>query len=456
MRHSRIPATVCGLFLLVVGSAQTEAQTWETARLVTPFDHDTKGLSIAPAHGGGFHMVWNNAHNWYIHYMRYTREGGFSPVRTAFTRNFNNNPKVAESGGNVIWITFEDWKDGVQAAVVASSDNGLTWSPEVKATNFGESGGVKFPAIVPIGGPYSRQMLVTTVSTAQNRMFSNRWDGFRFLGTQEFGVCTSWYWSTGSTSEPAGGAYRTYGRNDEVFLNYWNGERWTGETQISANGEFFAWPQVAANDFGRVCVVWDKNARILVRVSQSGGWGPITDLVKGHHPNVTALAGRDEFYLTYNHDDILWGRRWSQGSWGPEVRISVGVATAMTVVNSVCSDAWGTLYCIWEYWPLGRPQTYFSMTRDYELAATPTPRNTPPPQDTPTITPTFTSTHTFTATVTPTVTNTPRDTRTFTPTTTAQTPTFTPTWTPSSTPSRTPTFTRTATPGTLPDSLGFW
>lgn len=397
------------------------AQTWVPARLIAPPAHKTKGLNICPAATGGFHFVYIDTVFYHLRYIRYHRNDTWTAPTTVKTGNFIWNTFVTESGSGTIWVVWENHADGASNCHAARSDDGGNGWGQYVLSNF-SPGAVKSPAIVRLGGVYSHEALATFVNLSENRMYYNRFDGFRFLGpTQIPGAgCNSHYWCTGSSYSPAdGGVYRTYGRNSNVYINFFDGVQWQGETELKNDGQFFAWPEVSAAATGHVMASWEFDQRIYSRVRIPGqGWMPAVSF-SGRAMRITPIGERPEFYMTYvkmPEEDRIMGRRWANGAWQAETLVSVNLPGNYSAQTAVCSDRWGTLYCVWEYWGDG-PQSYFSYTRDYEYAQTPTPLNTPPPPPTATITPTFTSTATRTFTLTPTVTNTPR----------SRTPTLTPT-----------------------------
>lgn len=426
------------IILAAAGALAVEAahaQTWVPARLLAPYDHDTKSQAICAAATGGFHYAYVDVQTHRRYYIRYYRNDTWTQA-LPIGDGGGFNLSIAESGGGSIWVVWEDWSGGGPNCTAAQSDHGgASWGFHQVSNFTGNAMGVKFPSIARLGGAYSHQVIATfaNVASSQRKMYYNRFDGFRFLGVQEIpgGGCGSEYWATGSAHSPAnGGVYRTYGYGSNVYVNFFNGTSWEGETQLKNDNQFFAWPDVAAAASGHVMVIWERDEKAWCRAFVPGqGWTETVSFA-GHLPRVTAIADKPEFYMTYvkmPEQDRIMGRRWANGAWSGETRVSVGVPNTFSVQNMVASDRWGTVYCVWEHWGDG-PQGYFSYTRDYEHPQTPTPLNTPQAPPTSTITPTFTNTVTRTFTLTPTITNTPRN----------QSPTATPTSTHTPTPSMPP------------------
>lgn len=391
------------------------AETWQAAQRLTPLEHESKEAGLVGAHTGGCHFLYKNVKDGNYYYRRLTRDWNWGPTSTVHGGTFSANGRIAESGAQEVWVTWEDWRTGTPNGWAALTRDGGQFWHKFNVTNLPGEPGIKHPYLVPLGHPEGRQMIFTACDVAARKMYYNVWDGFAWLGLREFASSVHVeYWVTGSAWSPANqGVYRQYGRNNDLYINFFDGSNWTGETRLTYDNQFYAWAEVACNRNGDVMVVYERDGRVYAVINRPGlGWASRVDIGGGRLVSITAIGDKPQFYVTWLQlpdQNRIEGRRWNNGSWDPQVTVTQGVPWYFSNQTEVTSDAWGTLYCVFEYWASGGPVFYFTMTRDYESGPTPTPRNTPFPAPTSTITPTFTMTATLSPTPTGTATNTPRN-----------------------------------------------
>ena len=199
-------------------------------------------------------------------------------------------------------------------------------------------------------------------------MFYSTWNGQAWSSPQPFASANSQYWVTGSTWGLGfnGAVFRTYGRDDNVYIRSFSGSSWSVEVQLSNSGVFFAYPTVAQNEFNEVMVCWEENSVIYCRYfnPQAAQWEPVFGVTGGNLPSIVAVPNTRVFYLTYTPGDshYIFGKQCTMGTCAKNVTdtVSNGVPPTFTVSSSVCADGTGRLFCVFENWQSGNPQAFLT------------------------------------------------------------------------------------------------
>jgi hypothetical protein len=351
--------------VLCLFSASSLAVTWQNSVEISN-NASTKSMNIYGASDGGAHVKWNQDNG--VKYRRVYANGAWGPIQTVRPpgNNIVANGDIIEAGDGSIWISWEDWPDGLECAAAQSTDGGATWTTYLL-------GSEKFPELARLGESGSEVML-SAHHAANDTMDYWLWNGSSWSSQLFMASANSEYWVTGKAWSPYDGrVWRTYGNDyngTHLYLKAFDDDThtWGSDIRMTETAGFFAWPAVAANEFGQVCVVWERNEMIYMRFyDPTTGWAPVQGVDSGRLASITHVPGKHKFYLTYTDlpsQEFVEGRVIEDGNVGPSDRVSAGLGNAFTVVNAVSADANGRLHCVWEYWASGEPETYYSYTDD--------------------------------------------------------------------------------------------
>lgn len=376
---------------------------------------------VCASKDGGFHLTYRREKPapFAIRYAHY-KGGRFTEPVNAHTLGFLSTGDVAEAGNGDIWLLWENWTEEEQLWAARSTDKGVNWT-KYQVTNHTYSPGdwnghAKSPTLSPFGPANSPNMLACSIHVKFSQLYHSTFNGASWTAHVPSGIGTdNRYAAFGLARHPDGSVYRTYARQIsgqwQLCFRRFDGSAFGSEVVVSqmTGGRFVARPAIAINEAGQILTTWDDTERVLARFFDPvSGWGPQTQVANGHSGGVTAVPGRNDFYIACSGENLnrAQGRHVLNGVYAPaNDNISVGMPNMFTVNVDVACDPNGVMLCTYEVWPSGEPQGFFSVSFDFATAD-----QTPP-------LPTFTATPTVTFTVTPTatITNTPRPTRTNTP-----------------------------------------
>jgi len=351
--------------ILCLFSANSLAVTWQNSVEISN-NEVTKAMHVYGASDGGAHIKWNADG---IKYRRVYANGSWGPIQTVRPpgNNILANGDIIEAGDGSIWVSWEDWPDGLECAAAQSTNGGANWTIHYL-------GAEKFPELARVGETGSR-IMCSAWFASPNEMDYWLWNGSSWSGMMYMVGANAEYWVTGSAWSPYDGrVWRTYGNDysggTHLYVKAFDDDTntWGSATRMTDTAGFFAWPAVAANEYGQVCVVWERDELVYMRFyDPSTGWGPVKGVDGGRLSAITRIPGKKKFYLTYttlpSHDSIK-GRVIEDGNVGSADHVSAGVPNDFTVDSDVSADANGRLHCVFEYWGDGRPETFYSYTDD--------------------------------------------------------------------------------------------
>lgn len=356
--------------IVALGYGVVQGQWSNAARFDTESGTDCKTGAIAPATGGGFHFLYLPS-NGALKYRRYYANGTMSnPAALFYGTTYNT--KITQSLNGDIHIVFEDWSQGPNnIRWFKSSDAGASFSTTQMLTGINCA---KHPTIAAFGTGTNPDVLMTyfrSGTSCDESLWSRRWNGTSWGPEVALNShSNSEYDCFGMARSPLDGSiYRTFDPSEYVMsIRRYNGS-WESETQIYG-GQWAVRQHMAINNNGQIMLLWDENERIKGMLYTPGsGSGAVVDLGAGGYSgscDVCAIPGTNDFYMVVAHDVgggkyHVYGRRWSNGSWGTEESVQNNQADAFMVTPLVTADAAGNLYCVWEYWGSGKPQQWYSV-----------------------------------------------------------------------------------------------
>lgn len=396
MNPSNVPRAllVCTSVLLLAASAY--GQSWSPARLLSDPTHtgDIKEPKLAPAWGGGFHSMYRHFPSGAVTVnYRGFQNGSLLPTVEVHRLGFLAGGDICEAGDGSIHIVWENWDDVNEQIWWAKSSNGGVSFPSKQAiSSYGTNpnGQAKNPMVIPFGGSNSAEVMALSWGAPPvNALYYNRYNGSSFLGHTPVGQSTAnSYAAWGCARDPRDGSvFRSYGIQVggvwQIAYRRFNGSTWEPQVLVSEHtNDFASRPAMAINQAGQLMVVWDKDTAVWSRVRDPiTGWGPVLRVDDGYTPSITAIPGKNEFYLAHPYPKDTWnhiaGRKWANGAWGPRTRVSNGIADDYSPNCDVTADDQGHIYCAWEYWAeaVGKPRAWFSVLSNTPPAALTSPTN---------------------------------------------------------------------------------
>lgn len=355
------------MFTLILCTATAWAIPWENARKISDGE-TTKSMDVYGASDGGCHVKWcaDIGGPWSIRYRRIYADGTMGAITPVYTANgLEINGDIIEAGNGDLFVTWEDWVSNVTVRTARSSDNGATW------TSY-NIGGEKYPQLCRVGTNPAKAMVNLWNPPSDSCQYAI-WNGSSW--TSRINVPDTYqvgeYWVTGCAWSPYDGrVWKTFGRETggwNLYVKDYNDATgtWGPTVQMTTSSGFFAWPAVAANEYGQVLVIWeDGNSSVWIRVYTPGsGWTAPVYIAQGRLPAVTSIPGNPEFYITYvplPSQDRLDGHVVLNGVVGARETVSNNLAGGYTVYNSVSADALGNIHAVWEYWGNDKPETYYN------------------------------------------------------------------------------------------------
>lgn len=337
-----------GLILVVLSTGFLFGQ-WETdVRLTTDADSSYTSYNNAwciAASGDTVHVVWYDGRdgNYEIYYKR-SDDGGATwgaDARLTIDTNWSSAPSVAVYGSEVHVVWEDDRDQEIKVYHKYSSDNGVTWGPDVLVT--GGTGAQGIPSLAVANG---------CVHVA--------WVDFGMMGNSEiyYGRSTDdgATWETPYQISYASGysvnpSIAACGSNVHIAWHdsrygWWNNEiyycrsadggvTWGVETQLTQDTTFSNVPSIAVSG-SNVHIAWeemrDGNFEMYYKRSTDDGatWVADTRLTNdagdSHGPSLVASGanlhlvwqenrdGNEEVYYMMSSDNGL--------TWGPDVRLT--------------------------------------------------------------------------------------------------------------------------------------
>jgi|GEM_PF-837393 len=380
------------VLLIVVTASTCCALVWQSVALLNDASQTyCKSARCWAASDNGFHAVYKDVNNSNrLYYRKYSLGNLTGPYDTGATHSYGTH-FLCESLSGDIWITWENWNapNGEQV-YAARSTNGINWT-QYPVTAYvygpGEGGQGKLPEIQPLGTGNSPQVIALTwrPRTNNDRMYHNVWNGSAFTGNVEDWYATNYYAAVGSCRSLADGSvYRTYGVQVngvwQIAYRRFDGSNWGPEVVVSNRTDgFSSRPDIAVNGAGQILVVWDVDNRVKAKFyNPPNGWSPELDFNWGWNAHVTAIPGRNDFYVTYALDNSVLGRRFVDGTIYPTDVVSYNInPSGYCADNEITAAADGTLYAVFECWGTGAAQQYWTVCRDFSGGADTTPPTAP-------------------------------------------------------------------------------
>ena len=393
MQNKKLVVFVAVLALSVLSTGMAAAATWSTAQLLNdPSETSCKDPHCYPASGGGFHLLYKYAPDggaWQIRYRRYYQSLGsrYNIPNTAWPGGLAS---ITQALDGTIWAAWENWADGNEQIYAArSTDGGQSWT-SYNVTQYyyppDRGGEAKTPQLAPYGTGSSPNIMIAHWQAYEKDLKYNTWNGAVMSAVGSMSVTTdNQYAVTGICRSPYDGSvYRTYGRKIngvwQICYKRWDGSSWGPEVQVSTNtgSDFVARPAIAVNALNQIMVVWDQVNSVWYRFyDPAQGWSPQGTIGDGYRSSVTAIPGTASFYIVYcpvnRPQNYVYGRRFIYGQWDEEELVSTGFSFGYTTTPEICADSTGKLMCVWESWPNGAPQMYYSICNDFTVQDTTPP-----------------------------------------------------------------------------------
>lgn len=367
------------LLLCCLLAGAVSAQEWAPGqRLQLASESGVKNPKICPASTGGFHAVYKvSSEDWRLDYRRYFGGSLSAPTAIPHTGWPGGTADVAEAGNGDIWYTWENWAgtaEREQIWAARSSNGGVTWqSWNITQYQYGpgEDGQAKHPSIAPYGPPGSATMVSATWRAVTNELYSGVFNGTSWSSHQGMGTYVDNAYSTyGICQSPADGSvYRVYGRRIagvwQACIRRFNGASWEPEIVVSthSSNDFICRLGIAINHLGRIMVTWENNDTIYARhYVPEAGWLPQVEVTGGTNAAVTAIPGRNDFYVVYVTGGGVRGRRYAGGKWESTAKsLNDGLGGVHRVDCDVCADSGGYVYATWETHPDPGPVAYYAV-----------------------------------------------------------------------------------------------
>lgn len=359
-----------GTALLSMGVVQ--AATWSNVTKIGS-NADSKAMDICGADSGGAHLKWNEAvSGWSIKYRRINPDGSLGSTVNVVSKSFLANGEIVEADNGDLFVSWEDYTDGGDGHVIRSTNGGTSWFDEQKLADFG-SNGIKFPELSR-SGLNSGDVMMSCWRSQENKLYHWLWDGASW-GSQvrlpDTDPTTEYQVSGMAWSPVDGSVWRTYGESNDVRLRQYSGGAWGSEINAADPGGFYAWPDVAVNDYGQVLIAWDRDSNSYARLwDPNTGWGAIITVKTGALlPCPCPIPQIKGFYIGYKKtsDQLFHGKALIDGVLQSEDLIAAGVAD-LNFCNQmeIASDPYGNIYAIMEIWRNDNgPECYISSTADF-------------------------------------------------------------------------------------------
>jgi hypothetical protein len=351
---------------------------WTTpAPLYTPDDFARRGSypRVAAAPSGGFHTVWQSwddqnaaGRNEYLRYRRVSSTGVLSAPITIVEPGGVNKLDVGVAPNGDVHVVWESWgANGPEIGWARSTNAGASFSNGTTITAVNDQFGVgqdQSPQVVGLGTS-GGEAILTWRNTSDDSAEYQRFNGTSWVGYGFTGHFATGFNINGIARNPVTGNVHKMvdnGTNAGVKV-YTSANAWNAPaSNVFAGVDQATEPSMAINAAGQSMFLIDNNFVSKAQlVNADGSLGTANaDLFAGRRNfgQVTAIPGTNDFFAVAtdavqgdaNHSSHIFGRRYSNGAWGPVLTLATIPEIPEMITNmDVAADAFGSIMVTWQY-----------------------------------------------------------------------------------------------------------
>jgi hypothetical protein len=229
-------------------------ETWSEDERVTNTGQGAWSPAVAVTDSGTVHMVWHDRRdgNYEVYYNRRDGSGWGVAQRLTDAPDFSVYPSVAAGEDGTVHVVWHDKRSG-NDDIYYRQFNGTDWDPEVQLTSDGNES--RYPSVAACSDG-TVHVLWGNEYPGDREIFWRRFDGYTWSAPQVLAPPSARWCCV--TAGPAGRAYATWSCGDGVAVREFDGAAWQAAEIVTTCSDG-SYSSIAADDSGRVHVVWMQN-----------------------------------------------------------------------------------------------------------------------------------------------------------------------------------------------------